>query len=840
MKYWFLKRTLCLLLAASAFFAQGAFSPRQIEAALEDELYLLAEEQIWSALSVRQTAEEKTDLTLLLVRSLIGQERFDDAVTLSDESAHLLEPDAFAYWRARAFFEADDFDAVFQTLEKDKKMLNNGPYAPSALRLKGRAEQTSGDLKHAEDSFDRFRKKFLTDTDAAQNLLDLANIQLKLGREKPAVKTMHELLERFPDRTLANSVRLLLARELIAADKKDKRKEAAALLEQLGANETAHSRLRIAAWVELAALEQRAGRTAIATDALLKAETLTGETTLRVHQKTARANLLVDEGKTEEALLLFDEAMQTTPDELIAADILLQKADALLKTGQFSSAEKTFQAYLNVTTDPDGEARALSGKGWSLWEQAQKEPDAATAQARFEEAAIAFENAAPKLTEPDPCATAWVKAGDARLAAGQAETATANYRRVSENYPTHPLADRAIYQTGVALLAAGNPEEAHLSFTKVETEFPKSDFAPRAALQQAELFKYEGNWESALQEYQRIAGQYTNATVQAVAHHQQGLILFSFDRFGEALESFRAVSETYPESPEAPQAVYMQGFCRYLQGDIEEALQICRTFIEKYPDSLWTPEVLFWLGEHAYNHGDYPQAKTTFLDIVTRFPQDELADSALLWAGNALLTQNDLLEAFALYSRLAKDFPESSLLLNARFAQGEVLTALGEFPRAILAYEEVIKTAPDDPLADRARGRLGDCLFTLGSTETARYQEALEAYQALHKRPSTPFALKLQALYKIARCEEKMGHSDTAFLHYMETVYEAGNHTETLSPEAVLWFTRAALEAAANQERQNRWKEAAHIYERIIQAGVPAQDEAARRIEKIKQDGKLE
>ncbi len=822
MKHRFFRISIVLLLLAPALFAQ-AFSTRPIEAALEDGLYELAEEQLWSALSIRQTAEKESDLTLLLIRALIGQQRFDDAVILATESTRLPKQDAFAYWRARALFDAENIEAVFQTLEKDKKLLGSGPYAPAALRLKGRSELAAGNLKAAESSFDRFQKKFPTDDDAAQNLLDLATVQLDRDRKRPAAKTMQRLLKQFPDSSLSDSVRLLLARELIADSGKAELKNAAALLEQLGTNEAALPRLRVAAWVELAAAEQRAGRSSEAAAALLKAEELTGETALRVRQKAARANLLVDEEKAQEALTLFDEAIAAAPDEQLAAKILLQKAEALLKTGQFIPAEKAFQAYLHITTDPDGEIQALAGKGWCLWEQE-----------RYEESAAAFQSSAAKCSEPDHCTTARMKAGDAFLAVRQPEAAYENYSHIFKKYATHPLAARAFYQGGVALLTAGKPEEARLHFQTLETSFPDSEFAPRAALQLAELFKNEENRKSALQEYQRIAGQYTNAAVQATALYQQGLILYDFRRFAEALEKFQTVSDTYPDSPEAPQAAYMLGFSRYMQGDIETALQICRDFIEKYPDSLRTPEVLFWLGEHAYNRGNYEEAHAAFLDIRSRFPENPLADDALFWAGNARLRQDSFLEAFTLYSRLAKEYPQSDLLARTRFAQGEALTELGEFARAILAYEEVIKTAPDDPLADPARGRLGDCLFTLGSNETTRYQEAIEAYQALYKRPAAPFELKLQSLYKTARCEDKLGRADKAFAHYMETVYEAGNHTETLSPEAVLWFTRAAFDAAAALERKERWKEAANIYERIIQAAVPAQGEASKRIEKIK------
>ncbi len=355
-------------------------------------------------------------------------------------------------------------------------------------------------------------------------------------------------------------------------------------------------------------------------------------------------------------------------------------------------------------------------------------------------------------------------------------------------------------------------------------------------MQLAELLKDGKQLDAALQEYIRIAEHYTNEVTRSTALHQQGLILFTFNRYTDALAIFDSIYETYPDAPEAPQAFYMRGFCRYLQGDTEDALAIFNAYVERFPDSPWTPRALFLVGEHAYNRGNYPQAQATFLTIVERFPQHILADDALFWTGNALLRQDSFLDAFSTYSRLAKEYPQSELLLQARFAQGETLTELGEFSRAILAYEEIIKTVPDDPQADRARGRLGDCFFTLGTTEPVRYQEALAAYQALYKRPGTPFPLKLQALYKIARCEDKTGQSDRAFARYMEAVYSISEQNEPLSPETALWFTRAALEAAAMQELQQNWKEAVHIYERIVQAKVPARNEAKKRIKQIQRE----
>ena len=162
---------------------------------------------------------------------------------------------------------------------------------------------------------------------------------------------------------------------------------------------------------------------------------------------------------------------------------------------------------------------------------------------------------------------------------------------------------------------------------------------------------------------------------------------------------------------------------------------------------------------------------------------------------------------------------EEFLIRNRRAAREHAL-----FPRALSA------------IPARARGRLADCLFTLGTSEVARYQEALDAYQALYKRPAAAFDLRLQALYKMARCEAKLGLKEKSFAHYIEVVYSGTGQTEILSPEAAPWFTRAAFDAAAYQEQQQQWKEAVNIYKRIIQAGVPAKNEAQKRIEKIERE----
>jgi tetratricopeptide (TPR) repeat protein len=225
--------------------------------------------------------------------------------------------------------------------------------------------------------------------------------------------------------------------------------------------------------------------------------------------------------------------------------------------------------------------------------------------------------------------------------------------------------------------------------------------------------------------------------------------------------------------------------------------------------------------------------------IADGFKGSTLAPRALYRAGRSAAAQANYVVAIERYSALAKTYPASDVLPQTRFAQGDALSELGEFSRGILAFEEIIKNYPENHLVGAAWGRKGDCQFSLASENPARYAEAMNSYQAILDRGSASAALKLQAEYKVGRCLEKTNVPEGAFNRYMTVVYTFINEPADRSPYGTVWFTRAAFGAAALKERERSWLEAVSIYQRVLDAGVPAGDEAGKRIEKIRQDNWL-
>jgi tetratricopeptide (TPR) repeat protein len=167
--------------------------------------------------------------------------------------------------------------------------------------------------------------------------------------------------------------------------------------------------------------------------------------------------------------------------------------------------------------------------------------------------------------------------------------------------------------------------------------------------------------------------------------------------------------------------------------------------------------------------------------------------------------------------------------LEARYFQGVALCELGQFDAAILIFSEIIKQDPEYILAGLKKA---DCQFILGSDEPRRYEEAINSYQLILDRPGCSAVMRLQARYKIARCLEKLGRINEAFAQYLQVVSSYLQNQEP-SSSCNLWFARAAFGAAGIMEDKQQWRQAANIYQRVVEADIPASSDAQERIDKL-------
>jgi len=209
----------------------------------------------------------------------------------------------------------------------------------------------------------------------------------------------------------------------------------------------------------------------------------------------------------------------------------------------------------------------------------------------------------------------------------------------------------------------------------------------------------------------------------------------------------------------------------------------------------------------------------------------------LLWAARASFSDNDFTGTVELVTRLVRTYPQSSRIPEALLIQADALTELARFDEAVLLLDQVVAQAPDSEWSQTALLHKGDCLFAMGADNGLRYQEALTTYRMLLEQGNLTSALTLQLQFKSGRCLEKLKRIDEAIdLYYSEVIirYQNERSRGTWFDETMTsLFVRAAFNVAELYEQKGQPGLAVKVLQRIVQAGVPGEEEARQRIERL-------
>ena len=795
-------------------------------AAYEDGLHRLARRRLEELVAGAPDKRRQAEGGLWLARTQLAEKKPAEALATlaahegSARSAALAA--GYAWTRGQALADLGRLpEAAAALADFPDKHADQEP-APAALRLLARVSAAQGDWDKARAACARIEVLRPGSPEAPEAWLDLAAALAAAGREAEAQEALAHVETGYAGKAWGDAA-LLRAIELQQA--RGEKPQALKRLEALAANTNLLPTTRAQGGLALArALGAESNYTA-ALEMADRSLALAVDAAQRLEGQGVRAHLLLQAGRVAEGIQLMRAMAAQVPDPARAADLQLGLADELAEMGRWDEAAAEYQAWLDAFDGTPGTADALAGRGWALW-----------SAGRFEESAQAYERAVEAETDPGRRLSLRQKLADAQFAARQFSKAKATYAAVlAEAPPDGDLALRAQYQLAEAELALGEAETGEIRLLDLSRAKGDSELSRAATLRLGALYEERGALETAMEQYGRIIDAAADAEARAAALLARGLIRYRMGSFQAALDDFGRVREEFPQTRPAAQAMFLRGWCLYLLGKDAEALQTCEQFLQEHPGSEFAPDVRFWLGERAFNQGEYDKAEARFAGVAADHPGSPRAADALYWAGRAAMARRAYLAANEHYNALMARYPDHPRLAETLLAQGDVLGELGQFAAAILAFNEVIVKFPQRPEALIAWGRKGDCQYTLGQENPARYEEALLSYRTLLDFAGAPVDLRLQAGYKVGRCLEKMGRASAALDRYMEVVYSFLQEAQPPA-EAAVWFTRAAFGAAALQEGAGRWKEAAGIYRRVADSGVPAAAEARDRMERIRQE----
>ena len=792
---------------------------RMARAALRDGMYAQAIERLEPILATEDHRFHAESL-LLLVEALYGEGRYVELIDLVKKHGDLkidMNRDGFNYWEAAALYRLSAYDEALELLENVPE-ISSSWYLP-AVTLQARCWVMKEEYKRAAKLFKKVYEGKMSVGRSEESWLDWAGV-LVLAGEYESAKVVLERLVQGEDPELQYRSQYWLGR--LAMDQG----ESDAALKQfktLVSDEGAPRSVVADSWVMTARLYGKGGAYSNAFTSLEQGQMLIQDKDELRKTYTLKTHLLLMDGQFENALKLLREQIAKAENLAAFRPLMLEVATQYENNGQWADALKVYEEFLGVFIDKPDRVRALLGKGWVLLELK-----------KFPEAISSFEQAYTLSKNPAFKRDAYYKTADAYFQSGKYATARERYLSFVEKYPKDSMVPQSRFQAALCLVEQKEAKAAGEEFQQIMEQFADSSFAERSMLQRALIYEVSHDWELALGLYAEFISRYPDGAYAVTAHLNKGLAQYRLGYFEQALASFQQVKSKDAEGLMKERAQYLEAWATYLNGDVADAVGLFEGFLEAYPKSLWAEHVLFWLGEYNYNQGEFAEARKTFARVLSDHPKGELLENALYWAGRCAMHEKEYVAAIELFKSMAEKFDNSRRTAEALFWQGDALTALGEFDAAILVFDELIKEYPDSYLVCATYGRKGDCHYTLSESDQARYDEALKAYRYILDQGRCGRDLSLQATYKVAKTLSALGQEESALSKYQNVVYEFLEKRDELSQDSIVYFSRAAFDAAKIYESREDWRKAIAMYKRVRSANVPGSEDAEERMQKIR------
>lgn len=790
-------------------------------AALEDEMYEIAEQNIRQYLSLLAAQQPKTEYIIMLAQALRGQKRYPEMLELlvqnRKESDNSSLADTFVFWLALAFYDNSRWAAVLEQINDFESRYSDSELIPDIIRLRAKTLLKLDRDSEAIRTLEQLIKEYEHNAGVVNDRLSLGQMMANSGRTEEACAILEKLLVFSPDTSTGQKCRSILGRVYI--DQKQWQKARLAY-EPLINQSNIPDDYRLQAIESLSEIAASQTNFSEALNILDNGYRLLSNPSQKNQLSLRKGILLLKMNKIDEGTTLIHNFVRSQTTNVPGAKVQLELAQSLLASGLNEKALIEFQNFLESFAFQSDLTEAYKGKGTSLFNLA-----------RYHEAAATFGQAEETSKNPEEKAQCRYRAADSLFAGGQFKTAAETYTQAAEITPNVYLASMALFQTAECQWQMGNLPEAETSFWKVYDDDPADALAPRALLRIADILLQQNKLRAAETIYAWINQNYTEQW-QARSTYGRGVIAYRSGRFAYALKHFEDTLRLARDEEVAAAAAYMSGWSCFMLNKPDEARNRFAGVLNSCRHSSKAPEALFWLGEHDYNNGHYDSAEKSFRRLADDYPRSSLADNALFWAGRAALMRNEFRRGRDYFSTLIKQYPASRMRPEARYFQGIALCELGQFDAAILIFNEIIKQYPDH---ESAAFKKADCQFILGSDEPKRYEEAINSYQLILDRPECSTASRLQARYKIGRCLEKLKRLNEAFAQYLQVVYSyLQNQEQTLACN--LWFARAAFNAAGIMEDKQQWRQAANIYQRVVEADIPASSDAQERIDKLRSE----
>jgi len=301
------------------------------------------------------------------------------------------------------------------------------------------------------------------------------------------------------------------------------------------------------------------------------------------------------------------------------------------------------------------------------------------------------------------------------------------YATFLSHYPDHDARPGALYQMGMCFLRLGLDGDAVDRFDKLTSEFPTIKIAEKAWTRAGDVYFRSGHYEEAKRCYTGLLEHFADSDVAAVGMLRIGQCDYNAGRNSEAIETFSAVIDRFPSHPMAGDARRGIEQAMYRLGQSEDGMETLTELVERFPGSSFAADAQYEIAARMYDEGDYEGAAEAFRRVVSQFPGYASADRAQYLMADALDRAGQSEAADLAYEQFMTFFPESEMRHEARLRTGASRFADGDYMSAAVEFTSIMEDSVPAEIAAAALFNLALCRKML--SEPADAIEALENYK---------------------------------------------------------------------------------------------------------------
>jgi tetratricopeptide (TPR) repeat protein len=290
---------------------------------------------------------------------------------------------------------------------------------------------------------------------------------------------------------------------------------------------------------------------------------------------------------------------------------------------------------------------------------------------------------------------------------------------------------------------------------------------------------------------------------------------------------------------------FVMALCLYGAGRDVEARNAASDLMKSTKDEELRADLMLWCAKYEFNHGEYRDAQSHFTEYASLRKGEASAADALLWAARCASAQMEYTKAIEFATLAANSASlDKSLFIESLLVQGEALMELGRYAEAVQLFDRVSNLAGEGALAQKSSMLKADALYAMGAGDSGRYEEAIAAYRALLDVGGLSPDRRIETSFKIGRALEKLRHAKDAMDQYYRNVVLAYSEETAkgvlFGAPARTFFSRAAFSLADYHAAAGDTSTVRKMLERIVEADVPAANEAKRRLDELNAKGSAE